>query len=594
MAGDRRSVDPIFFEVIRNALDSIADEMALIIMRSAYSSIVRDSMDFSTAICDSHGRTLAQGLTTPLHLGSFFDAMTCLISQYGERTYPGDIFVFNDPYSAGGQHLPDIYVIKPIFEGEDIRGFATTVAHHNDVGGMIPGSNSLGSTEIYQEGLCLPVVKLYERDQPVEPVWRIIGRNVRVPVKVFGDLRAQIAGCRAAERQFLALAGRYGSSTLAGYFDELHDYTERLARAEIRAIPDGIYRFTDHIDGLGEHPEPIEFRVAVTIAGEEVVVDWSGTSPQVRGGINAPYPFTKAAAYTALRCVMDANIPHAEGFTRVVRIVAPEGTIVNPRHPAACGARGITGLRMIDCLLGALAAAVPSRVPADGSDGACLPTIGGMHEGKPFVFVETFMGSWGAWPTHDGQEGMAAFGANQSNIPVEIIEMTEPLRIEQYGLIADTGGPGRFRGGLSVVRDYRLMADEAVLSVRSDKRRFPPHGLAGGEAGAPSWNILDPDGDRWVIPVLTTVPVALRRGDLFRHVTAGGGGYGPALERDPEAVRRDVIDGKVSVPHARLAYGVALTGEREIDWAETRRLRAATLNSDAAANRAHISNIAHD
>jgi N-methylhydantoinase B len=289
-------------------------------------------------------------------------------------------------------------------------------------------------------------------------------------------------------------------------------------------MPEGTYRFVDHIDGLGAEPEPIEFHVAVTIAGDGVAIDWTGTSAQVKGGINAPIPFTKAAAYTALRCVMSASIPHAEGFTRVVEITAPEGTIINPRHPAACGARGITGLRMIDCLLGALAQAVPARVPADGSDGACLPTIGGTHEGKPFVFVETFMGNWGATATHDGQEGMAALGANQSNIPVELIELTEPIRIEQYGLVSDTAGPGRFRGGLSVVRDYRLLADEAVLSVRSDKRRFTPHGLAGGGAGAPSWNVINPGRDQQIIPVLTTEPVTMHKNDVFRHVTAGSGG----------------------------------------------------------------------
>jgi len=567
------AVDSILFEVVKNALDSIADEMALIIMRSAYSSIVRDTMDFSTAICDAQGRTLAQGLTTPLHLGSFFDALECLLDQAAGRIFPEDVFVFNDPYSAGGQHLPDIYVIKPIFIAGVLQGFATTVAHHNDVGGIIAGSNSIGATEIFQEGLCLPIVKLYERGEPVDPVWRIIERNVRVPDKVFGDLRAQIAGCRAGERGFARLFERYGAPTVIRCFEEVHDYAERLVRAELGDMPDGTYRFTDHIDGLGETPEPIVFKVAVTISGDTVHVDWTGTSGEVRGGINAPFPYTKSAAYAVLRCVMSSAAPHAEGFTRPVTVTAPPGSIVNPRHPAACGARGITGLRMMDCLFGALAQAVPDRVPADGSDGACLPTIAGRYQGRAFVFVETMMGNWGAHPDHDGQEGMASLAANQSNVPAEVIERTVPLRIERYGVLPDTGGPGRHRGGLSVVRDYRLLADEGMLSVRSDKRRFRPHGLHGGGEGGPSWNILNPEGEARILPTLMTTPLTLRKGDVYRHVTAGGGGYGPALEREPERVLEDVRQRKVSIAQARAAYGVAITPALQIDRAETARLR---------------------
>src|SRR6185436_11378688 len=309
----------------------------------------------------------------------------------------------------------------------------------------------------------------------------------------------------------------------------------------IAEIPDGVYRFENHIDGFGEDPEPIPFRVALTIRGDSARVDWTGTSPQVPAGINSPVPFTYAAVYTALRSVLSSDIPNAQGFTRPIEVVAPLGTIANPRPPAACGARGITGFRMIDCLMGALAQAVPERVPADGSGGSTLPSIGGIHDGKPFVNVETLMGTWGAAPTHDGQEGVAHVGANQSNVPIEMIEAEYPIRIEQYALVADSGGAGKYRGGLSMVRDYRLLADSAVLTVRSDKRRFPPFGLHGGKAGMPSLNVINPEGEARVLPVLLTDPFPMKKGDLFRHRLAGGGGYGDPFERDPALVLHDLV-----------------------------------------------------
>lgn len=573
-----RNISPFLLEVVKNALDTIADELAIIIMRTAYSSIVRDAMDYSTAICDARGRTLAQGLTTPLHLGSFFDAMQNLIAVHGDRVRPGDIFIFNDPYLAAGQHLPDIYIVSPIFIGDTLEGWATTVAHHNDVGGIVPGSNSIGSTEIFQEGLRLPLLKLYDGGVENGAIWDIIAANVRVPDKVVGDLKAQIAACRVGEREFRALFGRYGAATLRDCFEEIHDYAERLARAEFREIPDGTYRFTNHIDGIGENPEPIVFNVALTVKGDDIVIDWTGTSPQIKAGINSPIPFTKAAAYAALRAVVPSDVPNAQGFTRPITIIAPEGSIVNPTAPAACGARGITGFRMIDCLMGALAQAMPARIAADGNGGATIPSIGGFHERRPFVFVETMMGTWGGTATHDGQEGVAHIGANQSNIPIETIEAEYPLRVEQYALIPDSGGAGRFRGGLGIVREFRLLADEAVITIRSDKRRFPPYGLFGGKAGTSSWNILNPEGPgRRILPVLLTQPVTLRKGDVYRHILAGGGGYGPPLERDPELVRRDVILGKVSVVHARDAYGVAIVETKSgfvVDAAATAALRA--------------------
>jgi N-methylhydantoinase B len=577
-------VDPFLLEVLKNSFDTIADDMALNLMRSAYSGIIRDSMDFSTAILDHRGQTLAQGLTTPMHLGSFFDAMTGLMAHFDGDVHTDDVFIFNDPYVANGQHLPDIYIVKAIFHDELLAGWACALAHHSDVGGIVAGSNALGATEIYQEGIRIPFLKFMERGEPVRGVWDLIATNVRLPDKVMGDLQSQLAACNTGERELLELFARYGRDTVVRYYDHLHDYAERLARAEFSDIPDGTYHFTDHIDGLGENPETVVFQLALTVRGDQVIADFEGSSPQVRGGINAPVPFTKASVYAALRSIMPEEVPNCHGYTRAIEVRAPEGSVVNPVMPAACGARGITGYRVIDCMFGALAQAVPDRVAADGSGGSTLPTISGWRDGEPFVFCETFMGNFGAAPTHDGQEGMAHIGANQSNVPVEMIEAEYPIRIERYGIEPDTGGPGRYRGGLSLVRDYRVLAEEAELNVRSDKRAHPPHGLAGGAPGAPSINVLsEPGANDRVLPVLLTEPVAVRRGALFHHAMAGGGGHGDPLERDPEAVLWDVIEEKVSVAHARAAYGVVVvTGPPpKVDLDATRALRE-QLRANAA------------
>ena len=571
-------ISPFELEVVKSAFETIADELAIIIMRTSCSSIVRDAIDYSTALCDAGGRTLAQGATTPLHLGSFHDAMRNLVATQADTVAPGDIFIFNDPYLAAGQHLPDIYIVRPIFIGGRIEGWATTVAHQNDIGGIVPGSNSIGSTEIFQEGLRLPLLKLVDAGRENTAIWDILAANVRVPDKVIGDVKAQVAACLVGEREFAKLFARWEPARFRAACAEIHDYAERLTRAEIADIPDGVYRFENHIDGLGDDPRPIPFRVALTVRADEITVDWTGTSPEVRAGINAPMPFTHAASYAAIRSVLSPDIPNAQGFTRPIQVIAPAGSIVNPRPPAACGARGITGFRMMDCVMGALAQALPGRVPADGSGGSTLPTIGGRQDGKPFIFVETIMGAWGGSPTQDGQDAVAHLGANQSNVPVETIEADYPLRVESYGFVTDSGGPGRHRGGMAIERVFRLLADEATLTVRSDKRRFPPFGLAGGRPGSGSLNVVNPGtASERVLPVLITEPVPLRRGDVFRHVLASGGGWGDPRSRDPDLVLEDVRLGRVTPEGARRDYAVAIASGAEglsIDAAATAALRA--------------------
>ena len=551
-------IDPVTFEVIKNALDSLADEMALVLMRSAHSAVCRDSLDYSTGVCDAHGRMVAQGLMTPMHMGTFPHSMRTLLELWGDDMNPGDIFITNDPYGGGGMHLPDIYVTQPIFHDGRIEGYAATLVHHTDIGGITPGGTAVPATEIYQEGLRIPLVKLYEGGRLNETVIRFIEKNVRVPRKVLGDLRAQLAACTTAERQLRVLLGRYGSPTLQRYLNEMHEHAERVMRDEIRSLPDGTSTFTDYIDGFGVNPEPIPFRVRLTIDGDEVTVDWTGSSPQVDGAINAPGPWIHSATYVALRCMVRADIPNAEGYMRPIRVIVPPGSIFNPNLPAAANARGITGFRAIETVFGALAKVVPGRVPAASEGGCSNTSIGGMWQGEPFVFTEGIFGGWGGRPDRDGVDGISSLAANQSNQPVEMVENDNPIEIVEYGFVQNSGGPGRYRGGLASVREWRLVADQAVFTVRSDRRTHLPYGVAGGKPGTPSWNILNPGDGQQILPVLPRESTTLRKGDSVRHIVPGPGGYGDPLERDPALVLDDVLDEKLSIDYVRREYGVVI------------------------------------
>jgi N-methylhydantoinase B len=567
-------LDPITFEVIKHALSSIADEMALVVMRSAYSAVVRDSMDYSTALCDRNGEIVAQGLTLAVQLGAFPDGMRRIVREFAGATRPGDVFLFNDPYGSGGQHLPDIYVIKPIFAEGSLEGYACTMAHHSDVGGIAPGSVAMHATEIHQEGLCLPTLKLYDAGKPNETLFRIIEKNTRQPVHVLGDLRAQLAACAVGERGFLKLIARHGAAGLRPYLAGLQEQAERLMRAVIRDIPDGTYRFADHIDGIGETPVPLTIQVEIVVAGDSIVVDFAGTSPQVKAAINCPVAMVNSCTYCAIRCMAPADIPNCEGYMRPVTVRAPAGSILNPVYPAACAARGVMGYRVFDAIMGALAQAAPERVIAAGEGGPTLLTFGGWQDGRPFVLTEVMVGTWGARARRDGIEGISNPAANLSNQPVELIEAELPLEVVQYAMVADSGGAGERRGGLAFLREYRVLAEEAVCTLRSDRRDHPPYGIAGGRPGGPSSNVVDPGPNRRILPTMPMEAIRLKRGQVFRHVSAGGGGYGDPYRRQPASVADDVRNGKVSATAAREVYGVAVDPETfAVDDAATRRLR---------------------
>jgi N-methylhydantoinase B len=569
------ALDPITFEVVKNALSSTADEMALIIMRSAYSPVVRDSMDYSTALCDRHGQVVAQGLTLAVQLGSFPDCMRILVKDHASTAEPGDVFLFNDPYGAGGQHLPDMYVIKPLFHDGSIEAWACTMAHHCDVGGITPGSSALHATEIFQEGLCLPIVKLHEAGVPNDTLLRIIAKNTRMPTQVIGDLRAQLAACAAGERGYMELLKRHGAGELRRYLEALQDQAERLMRKVIADIPDGRYSFVDWIDGVGEDPTPLRIAVEIVVAGDEISVDFEGTAGQVQAAINCPVAMVNSSTYCAIRCLTNIEIPNCEGYMRPVKIRAPRGSILNPNHPAACAARGVMGYRVFDAIMGAFAGIAPERVIAGGEGGPTLFAIGGQHEGRPFVLTEVMVGTWGARAAQDGVEGISNPAANLSNNPVELIEAELPLEVLEYSFVPDSGGAGRTRGGLAFSRTFRLLADEAVCTVRSDRRAHPPYGVDGGAPGSGSTNTINPGtaGER-ALPTMPMEAIKLRKGDIFRHVSAGGGGFGRACDRAPDLVLEDVREGKVGIEAAHEQYGVVIDARSyTVDQAKTNAAR---------------------
>jgi len=566
--------DPIEFELFKNSIFSIADEMAVTITRTTYSGVLKDNMDFSTAFADAEGKMVAQGLTLPGHLGSIPTALEAVLRHFRDDMKPGDIFILNDPFD-GGMHLPDIFVFKPIYYEGKRLAFTATICHHTDVGGRVAGSNASDSTEIYQEGLRIPPLKFYEAGKRNETVVAFIEKNVRLPVKVMGDLRAQLAACHNGERQFLELVERYGIDKIAPYFQEILDYAERMTRAAISELPDGEFSFEDWIDDDGvDFGKPIRLFVTLTKKGDSLLADWTGTSPQVKGAINNTLSFTKAAVYCCVRSVLPQGIPNNEGVFRAIKVTAPAGTIANMVLPGACAARGLTGFRMLDCCFGALAMMLPDKVFAASDGGNTGISIGGYdNDRNPFIYVDFTCGTWGGRPFADGLDGNSNMGANMASTSVEITEAEHPIEILSYEFIPDKAGAGKYRGGTPYRRDYRLLEEESILQVRSDRRDFRPYGLYGGYPGKPSMNFINPTGQN-DDPVTAKLTMTMKRGDVLRHELAGAAGWGDPLERDPTAVLRDLRNEMISITTAENEYGVVIDVDHwTVDTEKTEALR---------------------
>jgi N-methylhydantoinase B len=501
--------------------------------------------------------------------------MQSVLREFAGDLHPGDVVVMNDPYE-GGMHIPDVFLFLPIFVDDRLEAFSVVIGHQTDMGGRVPGSNASDSTEIFQEGLRIPPVKLYERGVASKTVLRIIEKNVRVPDRVLGDIGAEYAACKVGEREVRRLFARYGRETVRAYVAELLDYAERVTRAEIARWPKGTYMFTDYLDSDGFSDDPVPLTVAVTIHDDgHLTCDWTGSSPQVKAALNSTVSFTKSCTYLSVRSVLRQDVPNNAGVFRCMDVIAPEGTILNPRLPGACAARALTGYRMLDVMLGALAQALPDRVPAAGEGGNTVLSIGGLDaQRKSFVIVDMITGAWGARPDKDGMEAVTNPSQNMSNTPVEVLEAQHPIRIEEYGFVPDSCGAGKWRGGLGLRRRYTLLNDEATLQLRSDRMKFLPYGLAGGGSARGARNVLNPGAAEREMPA--KFATVLKRGDVIQHDQPGGGGFGDAFTRDPARVAADVRDEKITAGFARREHGVAIDPATfEVDEDATRRLRAA-------------------
>lgn len=567
--------DPIRLELLKNAFAAIADEMAATVVRTARSFVIKEAMDFSTGLLDAHGNMIAQGLCLPVHMGSFPPTIATVLERFKGQIRPGDVYALNDPYVGGGLHLPDIFVFKPIFYEDKLLAFAAAIGHHTDIGGRVAGGNACDNTEIFQEGLRIPPLRLIEGGRMNESVYEILRLNVRVPDKVIGDLNATIAACTRGERGMQALARKYGQDVLIADMNHLLDYTEVLTREEFRSLADGTWEFEDFLDDDGFSDDPIRIFARITKKGTDLTVDFTGTSKQVKGSINLPISMTQSCVYACIHSIVDPNLPTTSGFMRPIRVIAEPGTIVYPICPAPVAARGLTAMRVTEAIWGALAMMLPDKVFACGAQGDFGVTIAGYDsERRPFVLLEFLFGTWGGRPRKDANDGLSSLAVNYANTPVEMVEREQPVRIEEYGFRQDSCGAGKFRGGLGMIREYRLVGvDEAVLQVRSDRQKFRPYGLMGGQSGAHAANYLRAkNGKQSVLP--GKFMRTFLRGESYRAVLAGGGGWGDPFSRDPELVLQDVIDEKISIEAAKKEYGVVIDlATSEINMVATKQQR---------------------
>ena len=549
--------DPFEFELFKNSILSVADEMALTVHRTTYSNVLRDNLDYSTAIFDAEGLMVAQGFSLPGHLGSMPTALAAVLKRFHGDVHPGDVFALNDPFD-GGMHLPDIFIFQPIFINGELMAFGGSISHHTDVGGRVAGSNASDSTETYQEGLRIPVMRIFDAGKRNDTFFAFVEKNVRVPAKVLGDIRAQLSACHIADVAFKELCAQYGKDKVKRYMAELLDYSERLTRAEIAKLPDGSFTFEDWIDDDGiDIGKPIPLKVRIEKKGDGILFDWTGSSPQVKGALNSTTSYTKSVSYCGLMSVLENSIPNNEGVFRAVEVIAPEGSITNCVLPAATAARGLTGFRMVDVVFGAFAQMAPDKVYACSDGGNTNISIGGYYDDlSPFIYCDFTSAAWGGRPWADGIDGNSHIFANMASQSVEVTEAEQPVMINAYEFMPDRGGAGRFRGGAPYRRSYRFLAKGGTISVRSDRREFRAYGLYGGEPGSPSMNYLTTakDGKRRILPSKFTTE--LRKDDLFVHEVSGPGGWGDPLERDPAKVIKDVRNGFTSPEAAGRDYGV--------------------------------------
>ncbi|WP_208288411.1 hydantoinase B/oxoprolinase family protein [Halobacterium sp. R2-5] len=555
-------VDSVTLEVIRNGCTAIAEEMNANLVRTGYSPNIKERRDCSCALFDAGGEMVSQAENMPVHLGAMPFSVKAAVDAFEGDLGPGDAVLLNDPFH-GGAHLPDLTLVSPVFadpESEDptLVAYAANRAHHADVGGSTAGSVAADSTEIYQEGLRIPPVKLFEGGEVVDDVMEMILLNVRTPDERRGDLRAQEAANETARERVHELVDRYGVEELSEAFDEVQDYSERRMRAELEEFPDGTYSFEDVLDDDGRGNTDLRVCATVTVDGDSVHVDFAGTADQTEGPVNAVLAVTSSATYYAIRCVTDPDIPPNHGCYRPIDIDAPEGSIVNPEPPAAVvGGNLETSQRVTDVVLGAFGTEAPERVTAAGQGTMNNITFGGTdpRDGSPYAFYETQGGGFGGRPNGDGLDGVHVHMSNTMNTPVEVLETAYPLRVRQYAYRPDSGGAGEHRGGLGLRRDIQVRDHVARFSLLADRQQHAPYGIAGGEEGTRgAAYVYDADeyGDDDAGERLPQKSVHdLDPGTVVSVRTPGAGGFGNPADRDVEAIVRDLELEKVTEAYVR-------------------------------------------
>ena len=558
--------DPATFEIIKNSFYKIAEEMRVVLAKTAYSPLLKSAGDYSCGVFDARGEMVAQGPDLPIHLGSMPDAVRAVVAAFTGDVHEGDVFIHNDPY-FGGSHLPDMNVVRPAFHASQLLGYACLRAHWPDVGSATPGSYG-AVTDIFGEGLRLPPVRLISRGTMNADLEKIILANVRTPEERRGDLGAQLAATRRASERLSALAQRYGGAKLVAYMAEVMDYSERLMRATLADLPDGEGAFEDVCDGDGiaddalGNDAPFRIRLSVKKVADRLIVDFADTDPQVKGPMNAPLSVTASGVYCGLKTAIDPNnlIPPNSGCWRAIEILAPKGSVVNTTFPApVVYANHEISHRVADMVMGALASFLPKQVMACSQGTSAILTLGGVdpRTGRHYVSYETVKGGYGARPNKDGINCIASGISNTMNTPVEIMETSFPVRIERYEIHPDSGGAGRYRGGCGAVRLWRLLENaDATGALCMERMTSPPFGLLGGKAGAAAaLKLTTPDGAARDLPGKGAFHAPA--GSLIEMITPGSGGFGPPSERDRAAIGRDLRDGYVSAAGAQRDYGVA-------------------------------------
>ena len=574
--GGRRpagQADAVALEVFSNALLSISEEMGALLIRTAYSTNIKERHDASTAIFDADGRLIAQAEHIPMHLGAMLSAVRHLLKRYPrEALRPGDAFIANDAYNGGGTHLADVTIASPVFSGRELIGFVANMGHWPDVGGIKPGAAMTeGCTEIYQEGLRMPPMRIISAGKLQEDLFSFILLNMRFAEDRPADLRAQVATNQVGIRRLQELCQRYGVQRFRQLIAGVLDYNERWIRQRIRELPEGSWSFADQLDDDAHTPEPVPLKVTLAVHHRpkpHMVFDFAGSSPQRTGGVNVVYEALFATVAYALKATLDPGLWSNAAFERVVRIEAPEGSIVNPRPPAPVGGRGTTCQRLADLLLGALAQVVPDRVTACGH-GTTSINIHGYDplRRRPFICIDGLGGGMGGREGHDGMDAVQINTNNIPNLPTEVLESEYPIRVERYELVPDSGGAGEFRGGTATRKDFRMLADTAFIA-HADRHLFAPWPLAGGKPGTSGLHAKNPDTPQAEKLPSKGGPFEFRAGELLRCQTAGAGGFGDPARHRLESLAADLADGKVTEQAARRDYPAALV-EAALELAAT-------------------------